>query len=207
MAIGDFYTAVILIALGAAATLYAMAKRCTDTIENLENSKSHEWYLIQNNIWTTDIKVEVEELHSFIEKNISESESEDKFIELFSDKEKTSSLRNRLNRLNESYNDYLSLRSLFPNLINEHEASKKWLIRTIVICFAFTIWGATGFFIETKMDFLTTYEKIFWFFFCLLVTLSIISLFKIVYHNRKCESITSTHRKEKSKYGDIIEKV
>lgn len=137
MAIGAFYTEVILIALGAATLLYAMARRCTETIENLESSWSQEMYRIQSHIWVTDIKAAVEEVYSFIQENISESESEDTYIELFSNTEKISSLRSRLNRLNRSYNAYLEFRSLLPDLIREHEELKKWLIRVIAICFAF----------------------------------------------------------------------
>ena len=204
---GEFYTQAIIIVLGAVALLYAMAKRCTDTIENLENSPIQEGYIIQSHIWTTDIKDAVEEVHSFIQRNISESESEDRYIELFSDKEKIRSLRNKLNRLNKSYNAFSNFRNLFPRLIGEYEELKKWLMRTIAICFAFAIWGASGFLIEIKADFPTTYENIFWSFFYLLLVLSTILVCKIAYHNRRCGSIKTTIRIRKSKYGDIIEKM
>ena len=207
MAIGEFYAEVIFISLGAAAILYAMVRRCTETIQNFENSLSHEGYIIQSHIWVTDVKDAVEEVYSFIQRNISESESKDKYIELFSDKEKISPLRNRLNRLNKSYNAYLDLRSLFPNLIQEHEESKRWLIRTMVTCFAFASWGATGVLIETEIDFFPVYKEVFWFVFCLLLVMLIISVYKITYHNRKCGTIRATIRTEKTKYGDIIEKV
>lgn len=206
MAIAAFYTEVIIITLGAATILYAMAKRCIETIENLESSWSQDVYRIQSHVWVTDIKTAVKEVYSLIQENVSESDSEDTYTELFSSTEKISSLRSRLNQLNRSYNAYVKFRSLLPDLVREHEESKKWMIRVIAICFAFAIWGATGFLMEAEADFFATYTEIFWYFFCLLLVLSAISIYKITYHNRKCGIIKRTIRIEKSKYGDILEK-
>lgn len=207
MAFGDFYTQVILIALGAAGILYAMAKKCTDVIDKLENSLSHEGYMMQSHIWATDIKDAVEDFVSFIQKGVSTSESEDIYTELFTNKEKIRSLKSRLNRLRESYNAYLDFNGLFPNLVKEHEESKKWLIRTVAICFAFACWGTTGFLVGSRIDVLSIYGYIFWFFFCILIVLSVISIYKIAKHNRKCGRIKNKIRAEKSKYGDVLEKV
>jgi len=213
VALGDFYTQVTLIALAAAGILYAMAKKCTDNIDKLEDSLSHEGYLIQSHIWTTDIKDAVEDFVSFIQRNIFESESEDKYIELFLNKEKVHPLKSRLGRLRESYNAYLDFTSLFPNLVEEHEKMKKWLIRTIAICFGFASWGAVGFLMGTSVDFYSASGHMFWslyyfwVFFVLLIVLSIISIYGIIAHNRKCQLVKNTIRTEKSKYGDVLEKV
>lgn len=207
MAIGDFYTQVILIALGAATLLYAMAKKCSDAIDKLEDSLSQEGYVIQSHIWTNDIKDATEEFVSFIQKNISESESEDRYVELFSNKEMISPLKSRLNRLGISYKAYLDFNNLFPNLVNEHEELNKWLIRTITICFAFAGWGAVGFLMETAENLPIIYKNLFWFPFCLLIVLSMILIYKVIYHSRKCGIMKAHIRTEKSKYRDIIGKV
>lgn len=207
MAFGNFYTQVILITLTAAGILYAMAKKCTDNIDKLEESLSYEGYIIKSHIWVTDIKNAVEDFVSFIQRNISKAESEDKYIELFSEKEQIRSLKSRLDRLGESYNAYLDFNNLFPNLVEEYEATKKWLVRIIVICFAFASWGAAGFLLGSNVDFPSFYGYLFWSFFCLSGVLSIISIFIIINHNRKCGSIKRKIRSKKSKYGDVLEKV
>lgn len=207
MAIGDFYTQVVIIAIGATVILYAMARKCADSIEKEEDSLSKEGYIIQSHIWTTEMNDAVKDFVSFIQKNISESESEDKYIELFSSPEKIGSLKNRLDRLNKSYNTYLEFTDLFPNLVQAYEESKKWLIRTIVICFALASWGAVGFLIESQVTFPVAYEGIFWFSFWLLIVLSATFVCIVIYYNRKHGSIKATIRKEKSRYRDIIEKV
>lgn len=204
---GDFYTQVILIVLAAATLLYAMKKKCSDAINKLENSLSQEGYIIQSHIWTNDIKDATEELVSFIQKNTAESESEDIYLELFSNKEMISLLKSRLNRLGMSYKAYVDFNNLFPDLIDEHEELKKWLIKTVVICFAFAGWGAVGFLIEAGENLPVVYKNLFWFPFCLLLVLSAILIYKIVYHSRKCEIIKANIRAEKSKYRDIIGKV
>ncbi len=207
MAIGNFYTEVVAIAIAASLILYYMARKCTDKVEKLENSPSQEGYIIQSHLWTTDIKDTVEDFSSFIQRNILESKSKDKYIELFSDKEKISLLKNRLSRLVKSYNTYLSFANLLHSLIKEYELSKKWLIRTVIVCFAFASWGAMGFLMETEANSLEVYTNMFWVVFYFLIVLLAIFISKIVIHNRKSGSIKTTMRAERRKYPDIIEKV
>jgi len=207
VALGDFYTQVVLIAVAAAGILYAMVKRCAENIDKLENSLSQEGYIIQSHIWATNIKDAAEDLNSFIQKSISESESQDKYTELFSSKERINALKVRLDRLHSSYGAYLDFNNLFPDLIDEHEKSKKWLTRTIVICFAFAGWGATGFLMGHTLDLPQISENVFWLAFCVLMVFLLTSIYRILDHSQKCESIKRKIRNEKSKYGDILEKV
>lgn len=148
MAIIDFYTQIVIIAGIGVGVLGVLWKNCNDTIDKLENSASEEGYLITSHIWATNIRMAVEEFFSFIKKSTAESESKDKYAELFGDKEKIDALKEKLDRLSKSYKSYLDFNNFFPNLINETEETRKGLIRTICLCFAFAVWAAAGFLIE-----------------------------------------------------------
>lgn len=206
MAIIDFYTQVIIIAIGGAGVLGVLWKNCIDIIDKLEGSASEEGYLIISRIWATNIKDSVEEFFSFIQKNIMESESKDKYAELFGDKEKIDTLKDRLDRVDKSYKSYLDFNNLFPNWIHETEETKKWLIRTICLCFGFAILAATGFLIETQGSFFIPYRSLFWGVLVSLICLTTLSIGGIIKHTRKCGLIKSTIRREKTKYGSAIEK-
>ena len=207
MAIGDFYTQIILIALSSAGVLFAMERRCTDSIEKIEESLSQDWYIIQSHIWATDIKRMVEGFVSFIEHEISESESEDKYVELFSDKEKISSLRDMLDQLDTSYSDYLDFSDLFSRLVEGNEKMRRWFDRTIGISFALASWGVIGILIESWFTIVDSQTYIFWGFLCVLICLVVMFIYKISYYNRVCGTLRTRIRTEKSKYAHVIEKV
>lgn len=207
LAIGDFYTQVIVIVGVAVVILGVLWKRCNDTIDKLESTTSQEGYLITSYIWSTDIMRAVERFFSFVQDNIVELESKDKFIELFSDEEKTTRLKSDLDALDKSYRTYLEVYNLYPNLLQEHEEQKKWIMRTIGISFAFAIWGAAGCLFELENEFLISHMDIFWSVFAILLFLLAVCVSYLAWHNRKCGKIERTIRKQKSKYSDIIKKV
>lgn len=206
MAIMDFYTEIVIIAGMGVGVLGVLWKTCNDKIDKVESSASEEGYLITSHIWTTSIKDSVEEFFFFIQKNTAESESKDKFAELFGDKDKIDVLKERLDRLNQSHKSYLDFNNLYPRLIHEIEESRKWLIRTICLCFGFAVWAAVGFLIEAQGSSLASYTSLFWCFLILLVFLTTFSLSGFVRHSRKCGMTESVIRREKSKYGTVIKK-
>jgi hypothetical protein len=207
MAIGDFYTQVTLIALGAAAFLGVLWKYYVDSIDKLEDSGSQEGFLIASHIWATNIKKSVEEFFSYIQENISKSESQDKYVELFGDTERIPTLKDKLDKLDKSYDSYLAFNNLLPNLVQETEKLKMWLIRTICVCFAFAIWGAVGFLVGAGSSTVASYENYFWFSFAIISFAGIISVSEIVFYNGKCETIKKKIRREKSKYSAVVGKV
>jgi hypothetical protein len=207
VAIGDFYTQVTLIALGAAAFLGVLWKHYTDSIDKLEDSGGQEGYLIASHIWVTNIKKSVEEFFNFIQDNISKSESRDKYEELFADKERLPILTDRLEKLDKSYNSYLSFKNLLPSLVEETEKLKTWLIRAICVCFAFAVWGATGFLMGGESSTIASYENYFWFSFAIVSFAGIISVGGMAICSGKCGTIRKTLRQEKSKYSAVVRKV
>jgi hypothetical protein len=207
LAIGDFYTQVIAIAAAAIVILSVLWKRCNDTIDKLENTTSQEGYLITSYIWSTDIMRAVERFFSFVQENIVDLESEDKFLELFSDEEKTTRLKSDLDALDKSYRTYLDVYNLYPNLLQEHEEQRKWIMRTVGVSFAFAFWGAAGLLFEVENEFLTSHQDIFWLVFAILLFLLATCVSYLAWHNRKCGKTERNIRKQKSKYSDIIKKV
>ena len=207
MAIGDFCAQVILIALGAAALLGVLWKHYVDAIEKLEDSASQEGYLIASHIWATTIKKSVEEFFTYVQENVSKSESQDKYVELFSDEERIPTLKDRLEKLCKSYNSYLAFNNLLPSLIQEMEKLKKWLIRTICVCFAFAIWGAIGFLVEAESASAASYTSYFWFSLAIIGFTALISVGGTVFYSRKCETVNTAIRREKSKYSAVVGKV
>ena len=206
MALEGFYTAIITIAIAVIASLYeTIWKKSTNRIKDLDGSEGHEGTLLLGDIWMTDIKREVEEFHSFIQENIAKSESTDKFVELFTDKEKISSLKKKLDGLTLLHKSYSECKNLFAKSRNEHEILKNWVLKMIIMCFAFSIWGAAGFLVENT--FLISFYQIFWGIFIFLVILIISFSYYLVNCYQECEKIDSDIRREKTKHSDALGKV
>ena len=208
MAIGDFYTQVSFIAIGAIALLTILWKHHSDAVDKLEKSANQEEFVLSSHIWATNIKKSVEDFVSFIQANIlrlseSDPKSQDKYEVFFSEKESLPTLKDRLDRLDKSYNAYLTFNNLLPELIQQTEKLVIWIVRTICVCFAFAIWGAIGFLTESN-EFFTAYTEYFWASLVLVVFAACVSLWGITKQNRRCGTIKSTLRREKAKYGSII---
>ena len=163
LAIDGFYTATITIAGAAIVFLYAVIwRRSTDRIKDLEESEGQEGTIWLGDIWTTDIKGDVEEFYYYLQSSIDELESTDKFLELFTHTGKTPTLRNKLQDLTKSYKGYSECRALFANSRNGHETIKNWTLKTVFALFAIAMWGAVGFLVENT--FLSQYAQVFWVF-------------------------------------------
>lgn len=203
----DFYTEVVIIAIGAAAALGALWKNSNDIIDKLEGIESEEGFLIAAHIWATNIKASVEEFFAYVQKSISESESTDRYAELFGEKDKIDVLQEKIDRLDKSYKAYIDFRNLVPSLVHETEEAKKWIVRTFCLSFGFAIWGAVGFLIESQGQPTLFLTYGYWAALLLLTFVSVWSLAGITKHMRKCGLIKSAIRREKSKYASVVGKV
>lgn len=207
MAITDFYTQAIIIISIAAVALVAFWKSCDDQVDKLEDPDFEDRNL-QNasRIWSTNLKTSVKDFFSFVQKNIAESESDDKYSELFTDDEKSTLLIERLDRLDKSYKSFLDFRNLLPNRIHEIEETKKWVIRTFLMCFGIAIWGAIGLLVDLNSA-LDVYKALFWAFLVFEIVVIVIFITIAAKHYQRSDHIKLIMRQERAKYSRVSIKV
>lgn len=206
MALDGFFTATITIAVAAIVFLYVVIwKKSTDRIKELEGVEGQEGTIWLGDIWTTDIKGDVEEFYYYLQSSINELTSPDKFLELFTNTGETPTLRKKIRALTKSYKRYSDCRALFASSRNGHETTKNWILKTIFALFAIAMWGAVGFLIENT--FLSQFTQIFWTILVILIVLLIGFAYNLANWYAKCNRIDSAIKSERSKHSDILGKV
>ncbi len=209
MAIGDFYTQVIAGALAGLTLIGFLWKHYADKIDKLDESTSQDEFLISSYIWSTGIKNSVKDFVSLIQENLMNSDprNEDPYEEIFYDENTDSTIKERLDSLNKSYNSYLTFNQLLPCLINEMEKIKDWLGKTGLFCFGFFLWGIAYFLLDENQLFIYPYSEISWGIFIVILGATLFCLYRLAVHNKKYSVIKTTLRTEKSKYGSVIRKL
>ena len=181
-------------------------KYYSSAFDKLEDYSNRQEYEIGSYMWAANIKKSVEDFVNFVDDNIlrisqSSPESPDKYEDFFSEAESTPILKDKLDSLDKTYNAYLAFNNLLPSLIQETEQLIAWLLRTIIVCIAFAIWGVVGVLIENTQFF--SGLPYFWASATLLLFVVGVCLWGITKQNRHCGTIRSSLRREKSKYASL----
>jgi len=160
--------------------------------------------------WGNDVKNTVNDLFIFIKNEIKkfiEEDSEEPITDLFADSSTMRSLKGRLNELYNSYDSYLEFRNILSDLTNINIHFKKWVDKTIIITFLFSIWGGIAIFLDLQTNMNILFYYALWASFGVLLVSTSITIFKALGYYRKLGSMKSKVRIEKSKYADVIKKM
>lgn len=204
----SFYTQTISVCLGLAIIVYYIRKECIEDFSKIEGSLGHEWYVIKSHIWANDVKNYVKELTKLIDEeseNYALDGSTDPITDVFSDSTNLTMLKNILEEIKHSYEDYEGFDDILTNFSNNNQLFKKWLdyllFNVIIICF----WGLTGIYISSLSIQDARFNTIAWSAFSILLVSFIIILYNTIKYYKEIGEIKTNIRLKKAEYSHVLQ--
>lgn len=182
-------------------------RTCNQEVENIATDLGRDWFLIQSHIWSNEVKSSIESFIDYMNNLLSQTDSEDRYSEIFSNVSMMDEVKTQLNSVIISYISYNDFTDVISKLTIENRKLKNYYEKMILILIGYVVWGITGYIFEISITTIASCSIIFWGAFVILNALSLTFLMKIIIHHRKYGKLDEHTRTIKSRYSTTLQRV
>ena len=182
-------------------------RTCNQEVENITTDLGRDWFLIQSQIWSNEVSSSIESFIDYMNNLLSQTDSEDRYGEIFSNVSMMDEVKIQLKTVITSYTSYNDFTDVISKLTIENRKLKNCYEKIILILIGYVAWGITGYLFEISITTIALYSMIFWGTFVILSVVSITFLMKIIIHHRKYGKLDEYTRTIKSRYSTTLQRV